>query len=76
MQYTIKAYSPTARQTLQEFNLEMGNPAITNKVYAEQIARAFAHKLNQKQHLKATDWEPKVELEDVGIHTIPGYIQR
>ena len=73
-EYVIQAYSPTAHQVIREFNLEMNNPAITDSVYATQIATAFAERLNRNQYLKATDWEPKVEWQQVGIETLPGYI--
>lgn len=72
-EYTIKAHSATVNQTIREFNLGMGNPVITNKQYAEQVAQAFAQRLNEQQYLKATDWVAKVQWEQAGISTIPGY---
>lgn len=73
-EYVIQAYSPTAHQVIREFNLEMGNLSITDLNYATQIATSFAQRLNQQQYLKATDWEPKVEWQQLGIQTLPGYI--
>lgn len=75
-EYVIQAYSPTAHQTIREFNLEMGNPSIVDKIKADQIATAFAHRLNQQRYLNVTDWRPKVEWQQLGIETIPGYIPR
>jgi hypothetical protein len=68
-EYVIQAYSPSKNQTIREFNLEMGNPSITNKAQADQIANAFAARLNQQQYLKATDWRAKVEWQQLGMET-------
>lgn len=73
-EYVIQAHSPSKNQTIREFNLEMGNPSITNKVQALQIATSFADRLNKQKHLQATDWQPKVEWQQLGIETIPGFL--
>lgn len=73
-EYTINAFSPSLNQSMRELNLEMGNPQITNKIYAQQIADAFAHKLNQKKHMQATDWVGRAKFETVGIETLPNYL--
>lgn len=73
-EYVIEAYSPRMNQTVREINLEMGNPSITNRATAQKFAESLAQRLNQKQHLKTTDWQPKVTWQQLGIETLPGYI--
>lgn len=75
-EYVIEAYSPSKNQTIREFNLEMGNPSITSRTQANQIASSFATRLNNQQYLRATDWEAKVTWQQLGIETIPGYIKK
>ena len=72
-EYTINAYSAKLNQSMRELNLEMGNPQITNKIYAEQIANAFASRLNAKKHMQTDDWVGKPKFETVGIETLPNY---
>lgn len=62
MEYAILAFSYTTNETQRELNLEPGNPAVTNPVYAQQIADAFAHRLNTNRFLNVTDWVGKIEL--------------
>jgi hypothetical protein len=59
---------------MREINLQMGNPQITDKIYAQQIANAFASRLNKKAHMQATDWVGKPVFESVGIETLPNYL--
>jgi hypothetical protein len=73
-EYTINAYSPSLNQSMREINLEMGNPQILDKNYANQVATAFAYKLNQKAHMQATDWVGQAKFETVGIETLPNYL--
>lgn len=75
-EYVIQAYSPSKHQTIREVNLEMGNPSITNRAQADQIASAFAYRLNNQKYLQANDWQPKVEWQQLGIETLPGYIKK
>lgn len=75
-EYVIQAYSPSKNQTVREFNLEMGNPSITDKTKAQQFANAFASRLNHQQYLKTTDWVAKVEWQQLGIETLSGYIKK
>lgn len=75
-EYIIEAYSPSKNQKIREFNLEMGNPSITVLSDANRIAESFAARLNNQQYLKATDWQPKVTWQQLGIETIPGYIKK
>ena len=73
-EYTINAFSPSLNQSMREINLEMGNPQITNKIYAQQVADAFASRLNKKGHMQATDWVGRPKFETVGIETLPNYL--
>lgn len=63
MHYAVHAYSRTKNQTQREFNQDelQGRPA-TTKQYAEQLATAYAQRLNQRKFLGATDWQGQVEL--------------
>lgn len=73
-EYTINAYSPSLNQSIREFNLAEGNPALLDGAYAQKVADSFAYRLNQKQHMKATDWEGRAIFEAVGIETLPNYL--
>ncbi len=73
-EYTINAYSKAVNQSVREINLEMGNPQITNRAYAQKVADAFAYRLNQKKHMQTGDWVGQVKFETVGIETIPNYL--
>jgi hypothetical protein len=72
--YSIYAYSPSLNTKVREFNLEMNNPTITNKIYAEQIANAFAQRMNAKKHMQVSDWTAKVIYEQYGVTTLPNYL--
>ena len=61
MEYAILAYSYSKNETQREINLE-NNPPVTNPVYAQQIADAFAHRLNTNRFLQTDDWVGKIEL--------------
>lgn len=75
-EYTIYAYSAKANQEVREFNLQttQTNPGANNKIYSQQIAEAFAYRLNQQGYLKQTDWVGRVKQERLGFETIPGYL--
>lgn len=63
MFYAIHAYSRTRNQTQRELaEDELKGRPVTNKQLAEQMAKAFAQRLNQQQFLRTTDWEPQIEL--------------
>lgn len=63
MFYAIHAHSPSRNQTQRELAQDelQGRP-ITSKQLAEQMAQAFAQRLNQQQFLRATDWTGQIEL--------------
>ncbi len=63
MFYAIQAYSATRNQTQRELaEDELRGRPITNKQLATQMAQAFAHRLNQQQFLRTTDWQGEIEL--------------
>lgn len=72
--YSIYAYSPSLNTKVREFNLEMNNPIITSKIYAEQIASAFAQRMNDKKHMQTSDWQSRVIYEQYGVTTLPNYL--
>lgn len=63
MFYAIHAYSRSRNQTQREMAQDelQGRP-VTNRQLAEQMASAFAQRLNQQQFLRATDWQGEIEL--------------
>ena len=73
--YQITAYSPSLHQEIEWFNLE-NLAGITNDLQAQQSADAHAARFNQLKHMTAEDWVGRWRLIEVGIQTIPGYIQR
>ena len=60
MEYTIKAYSASTKQTPREINLESA-PA-DNERLAQQLAESFASRLNISSVTK--DWVAQIELVD------------
>ena len=74
-EYTVYAYSPTLNQKMRQFNLEGGqNNQYHDPILAQQWADSFASQLNRQANQGVTDWQAQVAYEDLGIHTIPGYI--
>ena len=73
-QYVIEAYSPTAQQTVREFNLEGGLRVITQHNEALMAAAFFAARMNRDQYLQATDWQPKFSLQTTGIETLDSFL--
>lgn len=61
--YQIMAYSPSKNQTQREFDEDSlkGRHTLDPKL-AQQKADSFAQRLNQRQCLKATDWQGRIEL--------------
>ncbi len=63
MFYAIQAYSATRNQTQRELaEDELKGRPIVSKQLAEQMAAAFAQRLNTQQFLRATDWQGQIEL--------------
>lgn len=73
MQTTVYAYSPSTGQEVRMFQLE-NQQNIPFGAQADLQAQSFATRLNQQRYLHTADWQPKLKQEDLGIHTIPGYI--
>ena len=71
--WIIEAHSRTAGQTLRWFNLTEDN-LITDEQLANRLAASHAHALNQERKLNAGDWQPHVHQQEVGVHTINGYV--
>jgi hypothetical protein len=66
--YTIWAYSRTTGQSIRE--IELNGHLITDRAQALKRAESFAGILNRDQKLYATDWQPKIKLESLGMDTL------
>lgn len=75
-QYTVWAKSPSLNQELRFLIMEnkSGPVVVDNETLANNQAQSFAQTLNNKQHMKATDWVGVVKYEDTGVHTLPNYL--
>jgi hypothetical protein len=71
--WIIEAHSRTAGQTLRWFDLTEDN-LITDEQLANRLAASHAQTLNQEAKLNVSDWQPYVHQQEVGVHTIDGYI--
>lgn len=75
IEYVVEAYSPSLNQTVREFQLSNNaNVSITSEAIALQHGQSFAQRMNNKQHMSATDWVAKVTLQELGIQTLPNYL--
>lgn len=72
--YTVEAYSPSLNQTVREFDLaNVVNEQLT-QAQAQQMAERFAQVQNSNFYMHVCDWTARVIQQDVGIHTVPGYL--
>lgn len=71
--YTVWAYSPSLNEEHRLFDLADTTP-YTTLAEAERDAEAFAREFNRVRKQHATDWQPRIKEEAVGITTIPGYL--
>ena len=71
--WVVYAYSPSTNQKVRYFNLTEMNRQLTEQE-ARQQADVFAHVQRTNQAMRATDWEPVVELESHGVETLDGYL--
>ena len=71
--YTVYAYSPSLNQQVRQLNLS-NLLATPTQAQAEQDAHYFALLKNQEHYLHASDWQARVQLEEHGIDTMPGWI--
>ena len=72
--YTVEAYSPSTGQTVRQFDLtNVVNEQLTQQ-QAEFFAEKFADLQNRNFYMHVCDWQPKVIQQDVGIHTVDGYL--
>jgi hypothetical protein len=71
--YVVYAYSPSLNQQVRQLNLAhlMDTPS---KEQATQDAHYFAELQRTNKYLHATDWQPRVQFEEHGIDTLPGWI--
>ena len=75
-QYTVWAKSPSLNQQLRFLVMESKQAPVVvdNEQLANMQANSFAQTLNQKRHMKASDWVGVVKYEDTGVHTLPNYL--
>jgi hypothetical protein len=71
--WTVYAYSPSLNQRVRRFDLANMQTQITEQ-QARQDAQYFAQLQNTNQFMNTQDWQALVELEQLGIDTLPGYI--
>jgi len=74
--YTVEAYSASLHQTVRQFDLTNVVDETLTREQAEQLAQQFADLQNRNFYMHACDWQAKVIQQDVGIHTVDGYIKR
>jgi hypothetical protein len=72
--YTVSAYSPSLNQTVRQIDLTNVLDTTSTQQQAQMVAEQFAQQQNRQFHMAACDWQARVQLETVGITTIPGYI--
>ena len=71
--WTVYAYSPSLNQRVRRFDLANMQTEITEQ-QARQHADNFAELQRTNQYMMAQDWQAVVELEQLGIDTLPGYM--
>jgi sugar phosphate isomerase/epimerase len=71
--YTVSAYSPTLNQTIRQFDLTNVIDTTSTQAQAQMVAEQFANLQNSNFHMHVCDWRAQVQLEEVGVHTMPGY---
>jgi len=71
--WIIEAHSRSTGQTLRWFDLAEDN-LITDEQLAHRLAASHAEVLNHERKLNASDWRPHVHEQEVGIHTLTGYV--
>ena len=74
--YTVSAYSPSLNQTIRQIDLTNVLDTTSTQSQAQQAAEQFAHLQNTRFHMQACDWRARVELEQVGVETLAGYVKR
>jgi len=71
--YTVSAHSPSLNQTIRQIDLTNVLDTTSTQAQAQMVAEQFARLQNSRFHMQACDWQPRVILEEVGLHTMPGY---
>ena len=72
--YTVEAYSASLNQTVRQFDLTNVVDETLTKEQADLLAQQFADVQNRNFYMHACDWQAKVIQQDVGIHTVDGYL--
>ena len=72
--YTVSAYSPSLNQTIRQIDLSNVLDTTSTQAQAQQAAEQFARLQNTRFHMQACDWRASVQLEEVGLQTMPGYL--
>ena len=71
--YTVWAYSPSTNEWQRQMNLHDLRP-ITEEATAIQWAESHAMTCRRMGTNGATDWQPKIKLENLGIETMDHYL--
>ena len=74
--YTVSAHSASLNQTIRQIDLANVLDTTSTQAQAQQTAEAFAQLQNSRFHMAVCDWQARVQLEEVGIQTVPGYIKQ
>jgi hypothetical protein len=72
--YTVSAFSPSLNQTIRQIDLTNVLDTTSTQAQAQMVAEQFAQQQNTRFHMQACDWRAVVQLEEVGLHTMPGYL--
>jgi hypothetical protein len=74
--YRIEAHSPSLNQTLMQVDLL--NQIDEQMTYAQALvlAETFARTKNSNFDMHVSDWQALVTPQEVGLHTISGYLQK
>lgn len=74
--YRIEAYSPSLNQT--QMQIDLANQIDESMTYAQalQLAESFAQVKNRNFDMHVSDWTARVTPQEVGLHTISGYVKR
>jgi sugar phosphate isomerase/epimerase len=71
--YTVSAFSPSLNQTIRQIDLTNVLDVTSTQAQAQMVAEQFANLQNRQFHMQVCDWQARVQLEEVGVHTMPGF---
>jgi hypothetical protein len=72
--YTVEAFSPSLNQTIRQVDLTRVLDTVSTLEQAQAVAEAFARLQNTNFHMHVCDWCARVQQQEVGVHTMPGYL--